>query len=91
MTKEAVEFIVEACERYDGIAMGTEAAMHREVARLAVRMAVAWEEYQRDPRRFHSDEFYALPKELSRLIEFNAERGTLDRPTWPEKEGPGRV
>lgn len=97
MTKDAVEFIAEACIRdVFGRPMDHLRTFHaltedlasrwREVARLAVRMAVAWEAMRHGEDRA-AEPLSRLPMPLFNAVRFNTERGTLDRPTMPEEVG----
>ena len=81
MTPQAVEFIVEACVQHEGPIITTD---WRDVARLAVRMGVAWEAAMRADTWAKNDEPDGLPEPLMGLVRFNWACGTLDAPTWPE-------
>ena len=97
MTPQAVEFIVEACiqhycARFDGTPLAAKSeddltgAEIPQVARLAVRMAVAWERAIVGRPIAIGGEPSTLPRPLFDLVVYNAERGTLDAPVMPKEE-----
>ena len=93
MTPQAVEFIVEACiqhycARFDGTPLAAKSeddltgAEIPQVARLAVRMGVAWERASEHGE--YATVAGGLPETLAFIVNYNVAAGTLLAPTWPE-------